>query len=523
MFATVGFYLYRLYNLQVIYGSSPNIVVTTAERPASFAARVGRGLLWNYIGRMAEFLLRFVLFTLLARGLGKTGYGGYSYVLSIFGIAGLAAGLGLEQTLNTFTAQWQARPSELRYLLRRMLAIRTAALCVLAGGVWLFAPTLGRRVGLEAGSIRAMLLYLIAFNVYNLLLYYLVGRLEVGFAAFVRVAVMLLNVGLVWAMLRSGAGLAAIFEVQGATALLALVAALWRLRADLLGPSEPAPLGRPLRFAAVLGVTSGLNFVLGQQSDVFMLGLLLHDRAEIGAYNLAASLNFTLSTALLIGFEGVTQSAFSEVAARNAGRLQSLWVILLKLVSVLSVPALVFGALHAAKLVALFGGSYADSTRLLQVYLLFSTAGRLLGGGLNTTALYALGRERTPLIIRLASGGLNLMLAVILIRSLGPLGAVIATGISVLGTGLVETAITMHATGAAYPWRFAFKVILATTVAVAASYPLTGGGWLGLAAGAFVTGAVLLVVLALLRPLGPEERGLAQRLMPRLAPVLRYF
>jgi O-antigen/teichoic acid export membrane protein len=368
-----------------------------------------------------------------------------------------------------------------------------------------------------------MLLYLAAFNLYNLLLYYLVGRLEVRFAAVVRVVVMLLNVALAAVLLRRGAGIVEILAAQGVTALLALLAALWRLRADLFGPRQPVPLGRQLRFAGTLGLTSGLNFLLGQQSDVFLIGLLLRDRAEIGAYNVAASLNFTLASALLIGFEGVSQAAFSEVAVRDHDRLRALWSVLLKLVIVLSVPALVFGAAHAAALVALFGGTYADSALLLQVYLLFSVGGRLLGGGLNTTLLYALGQERTPLLIRIVAGSANLLLDLVLIRWFGPLGAVVATGASFLVTGLVETIIALRATGATYPWRFAGKVLLATAIAVAASYPLTGSGWLGLALGAAATGALLLAAFALLRPLGPGDRALVARLLPRLAPVLRYF
>ncbi|GAC1366527.1 MAG: hypothetical protein NVSMB42_26570 [Herpetosiphon sp.] len=160
---------------------------------------------------------------------------------------------------------------------------------------------------------------------------------------------------------------------------------------------------------------------------------------------------------------------------------------------------------------------------LLQVYLGFSLVGRMMGGGLNTTALYAMGRERTPLIIRLVSGGLNVVLDLVLIAWLGPLGAVLATGVAVVITGLIETVVTMRATGAIYPWAFASKVVLAALVAVGVSYPLTGGGWIGLLVGGSVTGIAAAAALALLRPFGSEERSLVVRVMPRLAPVLRFF
>jgi O-antigen/teichoic acid export membrane protein len=272
-----------------------------------------------------------------------------------------------------------------------------------------------------------------------------------------------------------------------------------------------------------LAATSGLSFVLGQQSDVFLLGLLLSDRTAIGAYNLAASLNFMLASALLIGFEGITQSALAEVTSRDAARLGAAWVALLKLIMLLSLPGLLFGAVHAPKVVALYGAEYGASAMLLQAYLIFSIAGRFLGGGLNTSALNALGRERVPLVIRLITGAANLVLAGVLIAWQGALGAVLATGLAGVCTGLAETAITMRSTGAAYPWGYAAKVTIASLASVAVSYPLTGSGWLDLLAGGLLTGGCLLLTLALLRPLGPEERRLASRVMPRLAPVLRYF
>src|SRR3712207_6913009 len=43
---------------------------------------------------------------------------------------------------------------------------------------WAGAGLLGGRVGIDAGPIRAMLLYLVSYNLYNLVLYYLVRSEE---------------------------------------------------------------------------------------------------------------------------------------------------------------------------------------------------------------------------------------------------------------------------------------------------------------------------------------------------------
>lgn len=479
-------------------------------------SRFGRGLLWNYFGRIGEFAIRFFFVSLVAKRLGPDGFGVYSFAYSIFVAGTLLGALGYEQALNNFVPALLHDKGKQTFLLRRTLALRALVMAglVLCGA--LMAPLLTQRVGAVASAVVWALPYLFWFNVANLLAYFWVGRLEVRVVSVVRVGVQAVNYAAAWWLLARGYGPQAILLLLGGTAALASVAYLLYTARFLRGAESPVPMGRIHRFAVNLGITNGLNYLLGQQSDVALIGLLLRDSAQIGFYNLAATLNMIAGTALLIGMEGVSQSALAEVASQSLDRLASTWRAFMKITMLLSVPVLAFCALHPDRLLALYGAQYSDAVPFLRAYLGFTLASRFLGGGTNTATLYALRKEQWPLGIRIATGVLNIALAVAFIRVWGAVGAVFATGICLVLTVGAETIVAMRETGAAYPTRFALFVAACTALAVAASYPITGDGLWGLAGGAAVCLAVFAACFALCRPLEKEDQALLARLFPRL-------
>jgi O-antigen/teichoic acid export membrane protein len=213
----------------------------------------------------------------------------------------------------------------------------------------------------------------------------------------------------------------------------------------------------------------------------------------------------------------VSQSALAEMASRGKDYVSGTWRALFKLTMLLGVPLVAFADLHTGKLVALYGADYARAVPLVQAYLAFTLVGRFLGGGTNTATLYAIREEHWPLRIRAVTGIFNLVLAIILIPSMGAMGAVLATGTALILTTLAETVVTIRRTGAAYPLRFAALVALCTAVAAGVSYPLTGSGFVGLLAGGAVFVVAFAASFALSRPLESEDQSLLHRISPRVA------
>ena len=487
------------------------------------AGRFSRGLLWNYVGRIGEFGIRFLFVSLVAKRLGPSDFGVYSFAYSVFVGGTLIGALGYEQALNNFVPAHMGDDASQSYLLRRILALRVLIFAALVVAGALLAPLLIEWRGPVAAGVVWALPYLFCFNIANLLAYFWVGRLEIRFVSIVRVMTQVVNFAVVWWLLDRGYGPQGVLLLMGGTAFLAAIAYLLHSARFLRGPATTLPMGRIHRFSLNVGAINGLNYVLGQQSDVALLGLLLRDTVQVGFYNLAGTLTMIAGTALLIGMEGVSLSALSEMAARGMEHLAGAWRAFMKVTMLLSVPVLAFCALHAGELLAFYGAEYADAAPLLRALLAFTIANRFLGGGTSSAALYAVRRERWPLGIRVATGALNIGLAVALIPRWGAMGAVVATGIALNLTVIAEIVVMIRAAGAAYPARFALITALCTALAAAASYPLTGRGIWGLAAGVGVFLVVFLAAFALSRPLESADCVALDRLSPQLAAWAQRF
>lgn len=479
-------------------------------------ARFGKGLFWNYAGRIGEYALRFLFVSLIAKRLGPAEFGVYSFAYSAFIAGTLLGALGYEQALNNFVPALLDDVPRQRSLLRRTLALRALIMACLVIAGALGAPLLARWAGPVASAVVWVLPYLFWFNIANLLAYFWVGRLEVRLVALVRIGVQAANYAAAWYLVRRGLGPQAFLLLMGLTAALASGAYLAYSARFLRGPATPHPMGRVHRFAVNIGIINGLNYILGQQSDVALIGLLLRDSVQIGFYNLAATLSTIAGTALLMGMEGVSLSALAEVAARSTRELSVAWRGFVKVTMLLSVPVLAFCALHAAKLVALYGDTYREAALLLQVYALFTAANRFLGGGTSTATLYALRREGWALGIRAGTGALNVGLALAWIPTWGAVGAVAATGLCAVLTTAAEVFLVMRATRAAFPLRFVAATAASTGVATLLSYFVTGGGLWGLARGAAAFLAVFAACFVALRPLDDADRAMLTRLWPAL-------
>lgn len=498
-----------------------------AVETRSLAQRFSRGFAWNYASRVVEFGLRFLFVSYAAARLGPAGFGIYSFATSTAVLATLLAALGDEQALNNFTPTLRDNPRALRWLLRRLLQRRAVLTAAVALALFAVSPLLVRFSSGAARAVPAVLPYFIAFNLFNLLSYFLVGLLDLRPVALTRVLVQLFNLTAAWWLFRRGAGPETLLLLIGVTGALALAVLLVYLRSYLTGPGEdPAPtvnLARINRFSLTLGATNTVSYLLGQQSDVLLLGFLLGDETQIGLYNLAATLNLVIGTGVLIGFEGVTQSALAERARQGPAAVATVWEALMKVTALLTVPVLGLAIIVARPVLALYGPAYLPAVPLLQLYLGFSLLGRFFGGGVNTGTLYALRHERFPFVVRLISGLLNVALGIVLILRFGAAGAILATGLSGLVTVIPETILAVRVTGARYPGRFMLKLALAAALGWGAALLVAGPGLLRLAGAGASFVVVFLAALACFKPLGPGEQALIERASPRLRPLVSRF
>jgi len=288
---------------------------------------------------------------------------------------------------------------------------------------------------------------------------------------------------------------------------------------------ERFPLGRLYRFGMFLWLMDFINYFLGRQADILLMGIFSVPTFEIGYYNIAFTLTMTLSTLLLGGFEGVSLSALAEIDAKHGkGSLGQAWSVIIKATNLLSLPVLIFAICFAREIVsALYSDAYLPTVVLFQVFALFALVIRLLGGGVHTTVLCATDREKLAFYLRLAGGILNLVLDLLLIPRYKAIGAIVATGSSGVVLMILEMWITMRYLRAKYPVSFLSKVLLVSLLALSIVRLIPAQSIPSLIGTGLAYGAVIVGLLYLVKPLSEEDRALLAKANNRLYIALSRF
>ena len=487
----------------------------------TFAQRFGRGLLWNQLSRVVELGAAYAASVIAARALGAQAFGVYSVALSAVTLSYFATSLGMNEVLNVHVPRLREQPGRIAHLLRSLLGRRAAVAALLAAGFALGAPLLAAayREPALVSLLRAAAIYVFFYNVSLLLEYFHMGTLEVPRVSAARIVVQLLGLSAACATLAFHWPAERLLGAMAIAAAVGVVLLLWGARRTLRAPGEPFDL-KPMRtFGLTIWVTNFVTFFLGRQSDVLLVGFFWPGTAEAGCYAAASLLVNLLASALLMGAEGVSLAAFSELEQRvDRGGLGRLWSLHLKVDQLLSVPLLLFGARFAGDIVTLlYSSSFAHAAFLLQAYTATWVIARATGGGTNMTVLYAIGRPRLPLILYGVSGLANLGLNLVLVPRYGAIGAVMGTGFALVGSSIASSILVTRHTGAAPPFGFSLRLLAACGAALLAVQWLPRPHGL---AGLAVAGAVGLVVclgaLHLLRPFDDDDRRLLTRLSPRV-------
>jgi O-antigen/teichoic acid export membrane protein len=487
----------------------------------SFAQRFGRGLVWNQASRVIELGAAYALSVVAARALGPTMFGVYSVAMSAVTLSYFATSLGLNEVLNVHVPRLREQPGRVAFLLRALFAQRVVIAALLALGFAIGAPWVAKvwREPALGPLLRVGAIYVFFYNVSLLLEYFHMGAYEVPRVSRARILVQLLGLA---------AALAALAQHWPATRLLAALAAsaalgvawlAWGARHALRGPGEPFDLGSLRAFGLTVWATNFLTFFLGRQSDVLLVGFFRPGTAEAGCYAAASLLVNLLASALLMGSEGVSLAAFSELDLRvDRGGLGRLWSLHLKIDQLLSVPLLIFGARFAPDIVgSIYSKSFTPAALLLQSYVAAWVLARITGGGTNMTLLYAINRPRLPLVLYGVCGLANLGLNLVLVPRYGAAGAVLGTGLAIVGSSVASCLLVARHTGTAPPFGFSLRLLVACGAALLAVHWLpVPPGFPGLLLAGIVGLVVFLGALHLLHPFDDDDRRLLTRLSPRI-------
>jgi O-antigen/teichoic acid export membrane protein len=407
--------------------------------------RVAKGSGIVFAGQVAGKLVGVCLQAVLSRGLGKMLYGTYTLAFSIMQILRQVGAMGLHGGVVRFSAEAQAKNKRARVkgTLLASLGIGAVASLVLAAGLYGASDWLASTAFQDAGLGPVLRAFAIAcpFYVMTFLSSRAARGLQVMLAdvAVGTVAQPLVNLLLVSGAFLLGYGLdGAVTAFVGSAVVSGLLGlyVLMRIAPVLLDGTLSASYnirGLLAYSLPVMGVT--VTALLVDQADRVMLGLLASS-TDVGLYNVAALLA-TQVRFMLTSISATFTPLISDLYHTDRREeLHQLLRITTRWIVTLSMPLALVLALFPDLLLWIFGTEFRAGAPVVLVLAI----GSFLNAGVGTIGLMLQmsDHERLVLLDNIAMAVLNIALNLWLIPLYGPVGAALATALSITAINAVQ-------------------------------------------------------------------------------------
>ena len=403
-------------------------VATTSIRSGVPTRGVGLGFALYAAGAVSAFVMQLCL----ARWLGATAYGTYTFVIAWSGILAIAAGMGFPMLVLRVLPDYSMREDWAR--VRGVLTAGLAGTVLIGGLIAVLGITLVLSVGWQSrASVPEMVLGFVMVP-----LFALVALQQEMARSFRRIGLayapsLLLRPGLV--ILGAACVLALGHRLDSSTALALTATATvfviglqaWRFRRALnpIVLSARAAYERRMwiRAALPLLLVSGFIVII-QQTDIVMVGAILGDRAA-GLYGAAAK------TASLVGLSLIAVNAigapmFSVLFAQK--RPEDLQQLVSAITAWAFWPACLLSITLAAcapLVLTLFGPAFASAEWQLRVLLV----GQIVNAATGSVGWLMLlsGRQNAAARVYGCVAVIHIALLAVLIPVFGTVGAAVAT------------------------------------------------------------------------------------------------
>jgi len=495
---------------------------------AGGSGKLIRGVGWNFVGMIAGAVAGFMSSVLLARFLGSTEYGNLALTLSLLNILVIITALGFDFTLNKYipVLREKGEAHGILPLVKNLLAIKSAlgitlTVIIYFAADWL-ANTLFGKPDL-AFYFRVLTLLVIPGTLEPIFRGILTAFYLQKFINILDAASKMLYLILAAAVLILNYGVMGVLLATFVSQLVFVLMAAKRSMAAIPGGEGgecPIPLGKILKFSFFLYMYSIMNFVLGQQLDLLMIGAMVPDIRQVAYYTIAYTFSYTaLSLFSLVLGGGITLTFFSELyAKKDYEGLRRGYTVMFEYLFVYIIPIGVAGTIMAGEILKLlFGDGYVGWMPLMLLTLYFPTMAIMKLGGITATFMSAMDQEKLLVVSRVIFGGSNIILNYLLIPYYGALGALIGTVVASIIGYMYEATVVHRTLKPRYPVGFLVKMVFLSlaggTLMAGLKYLLYPwatdiGGMTGagiILAGAGLPGLCLMAVLFVaLKPLSRE-------------------
>ncbi|WP_313696278.1 flippase [Halorarum halobium] len=399
--------------------------------------RLSRGVKAIFGAGVVRMVSNALLVVLLTRFLLTTeGYGRLNFALSVLTIVSIFATLGLPKSAARYITDFaETDPGQIPHIIRRSVLYLGVITVVLSVAVVVVGRPAARL--LDEPRIVPFLLvgavYIGSRSGTKYLGSIFQGFNQVTWTAVVKVISSVSRLVFVAAFVLLGFGAVGALAGYVASFVLASVVGFGALYVDFYRRYEPAPemeeglTRRMLEYAVPLTATRGAN-VLDKRVDTVLVGLLMNMTA-VGYYTVAKQVSdFVSMPAASFGFT-ISPALGEQKSGDRLDRAASLYERSLQYVLLAYVPATVGLILVAEPMVRyVFGTPYLEAVPVVQVFSGFIFVNAI--NKVTSDGLDYLGRARSRAVVKTATAVANFLLNLVLIPTMGVVGAAIATVIT---------------------------------------------------------------------------------------------
>ncbi|MGH7619079.1 MAG: flippase [Gemmatimonadaceae bacterium] len=424
------------------------------DESASVRQRVLAGIAGLLSLRVAFGGIAFVVTILLARLLGASGLGAYSYALAWVSLLGAPAILGMDQLLVREVAGYQHRREWglLKGVVQSATRIVLAVSLPLVVGSAVVAWTLRNATEPETVPtllVSLVLIPLIALTRVRQATLQGLHRVVVGSVPerLVLPGILAVLLAVAWISRTALSAPVAMGLNVGASAVAFIVGA-WTLHRHFPAEAKAAPpvyrTGAWLRAGLPIFLVTGVSVVFNQ-ADLLILGLL-RGSSTVGPYGVADKTSDLLTIVLAAQASAFASTAASLAAQKDTATLQRMATRLARLTLLATLPlAIVFIGFGGPFLSFFYGSAFASA----RVALVFLSIGQLVnaGTGLNSMLLVMTGETGQAVKVVGTSAAVNVGLNLLLVPRWGMEGAAAANMISLIVWNVLATIALQRSTG----------------------------------------------------------------------------
>jgi O-antigen/teichoic acid export membrane protein len=464
-----------------------------------------QGFMWNHLAKLSDYTLTYLLAIIAARLMGKEKYSVYVTLMSIAASALMIGAFGLDEALNKFISQLQAKKENKRaiYLFKKLLSTRLVIITGICLLIYLFRNNLGYifKNSEIVFFIEVLIFYIFSQSIINFFSNYFTAILNTKLVFFVNSSIKVVNICATYLILKLCPDIRYVIMLFAFTSGAGLISYFLFTKKILFTKAEKFNLNKVFSFSAAAWFNALLGLVLGRYSGVLMLNYYLGKNVQVSYFDVAFTISILLEYIFAAGLVGVGLSVLSELAIGDIEKLLNARVKLIKFHQLLMTPIAVFFLIYPDFLIILFfSKEYLEAVPLLRIYLFFSLlVVAILGSGTSVGILMSIGKQKIANLTRLAFAIVNLILYSLVIPKYKAEGAIMVAGISYLSVYLMDFLFVNKYIGFKYDYSFFGKILLATLFAAIVVFIIPGVGFYTIIGKGILFASVFVTSLIILR------------------------